>query len=258
MSLNPAVSVLIPVYNGRDFLREAIESVLAEGGDTEVIVVDDGSTDGSLETVSGLKICVKRHAENRGIAAALNTGLALSSGRWITVLDADDRMAPQGLNWRVNYLKSHPEARAVAGIPAAIIDAKGKELKEQRHLLTKGYELPSQISLSQFRSGGMFPCLVWLFLMERALIEEADGFDESLRSAFDCDMIFRILESLDSIPVEARPVAFRRWHESNHSLAKDETGQRALQPTTQDEVRTVCRRYGIEATHFNLWENGYR
>src|SRR5450432_4281512 len=84
------LSVVIPHYNQRDFLPRAVASVLhSEARDLEIIVVDDGSTDGSEPVLAALEatsplIKVIRCETNRGVAAALNTGLAAARGRYVT------------------------------------------------------------------------------------------------------------------------------------------------------------------------------
>ena len=94
------VSILIPVYNRAGLVRQAIDSALAQTyPDTEVIVVDDCSTDGTAAALEryGGRITVVRHAKNGGIGAALSTGLAASTGRWIKRCDSDDVLYPNAV-----------------------------------------------------------------------------------------------------------------------------------------------------------------
>src|SRR5438874_10475212 len=94
------LTVVIPHFNQKDFLPRAVASILhGETGEIEIIIVDDGSTDGSepvlaaLEAVSPL-VTVIRGKTNRGAPAALNTGLAAARGRYVTFLGADDFVMP--------------------------------------------------------------------------------------------------------------------------------------------------------------------
>jgi glycosyltransferase involved in cell wall biosynthesis len=253
----PEISLVVPVLNGRRFIRQAIESCLKETGvKLEILVVDDGSDDDSVGAVSDLNIKTLRHKKNLGIAAALNTGLGAARGKYITVLDCDDWMAPGGLTGRLQYLKTHSKEHVVAGRPAAIVDETGSPMREFRHLLHPDFRAPERLSLSFFRQGGMYPLLTWLFLFERRLCQEVGEFDTSLESAFDCDYLFRVLEKTE-IPVLFKPVAFRRWHSTNHSLQDSKTGKE-LKPRTIDEVIRVCKRYAVPTGgDFSLWENGY-
>ncbi len=89
----PSLSVIIPVWNGERFLAEALESVLAHAAVDEIVVVDDGSTDGTAELVRRYPV-VYRWQPRRGVATARNLGLASIGGAVVGFLDADDRWAP--------------------------------------------------------------------------------------------------------------------------------------------------------------------
>ena len=110
------VSVVIPCHDQAHFLGEAIESVLAQTyPHFEVVVVDDGSTDNTEEVASrypGVR-CVRQ--ENRGLAAARNTGIRRSNGGHLVFLDADDRLLPGALEAGLRCFRDHPESAFVAG-----------------------------------------------------------------------------------------------------------------------------------------------
>jgi len=109
MNYNPLVSVIIPVYNGEKYLVEAIESVLAQSyRPFELIVVDDGSTDGSAAIVHRYKDINYIYHPNMGVSIARNTGLAAARGAFIAFLDADDMWTPQKLQIQVGYLQENP------------------------------------------------------------------------------------------------------------------------------------------------------
>lgn len=106
------VSVIIPLYNGEIYIRRAIEAVLSQTyKDFEIIVVDDGSSDGSSEIVKNLSRFDQRihyfHQKNEGIVGALNRGLALSSGKYIAFCDQDDWWLPEKLRVQVEFLDKH-------------------------------------------------------------------------------------------------------------------------------------------------------
>ncbi|MBP3691246.1 MAG: glycosyltransferase [Schwartzia sp.] len=92
----PAISVIVPVYNGEEYLEACIDSILAQDfRDFEVIVVDDGSTDGTValyEKLYGQNPLVRlhRHEKNQGLPIARNTGLSLATGKYVTFVDCDD------------------------------------------------------------------------------------------------------------------------------------------------------------------------
>lgn len=103
----PNVSVIIPAYNRKSFLENAIKSVLAQTySDFEIIVVDDASTDGTLQLLTRLakddnRISFERHQTNLGAQAARNTGIRASKCKWIAFLDSDDFWLPESLSSRL-------------------------------------------------------------------------------------------------------------------------------------------------------------
>ncbi len=112
----PAVTVIMPVYNGARFVGKAIESVLAQDfQDWELIVVNDGSTDGTAEVLAGFSDDRIRviHQANGGEAVARNRGLDAVSGEYVAFLDADDLYLPNALRDMSAYLDTHPEADAL-------------------------------------------------------------------------------------------------------------------------------------------------
>jgi glycosyltransferase involved in cell wall biosynthesis len=113
----PFVSVVIPSYNHERYIGEAVESVLASTfQDFEIVVVDDGSTDRSLEVIRGFKDLRIRlfDQQNTGAHAAINRGVALASAPWIAVLNSDDRYHPRKLQQHVELHEKNPGLEASA------------------------------------------------------------------------------------------------------------------------------------------------
>jgi glycosyltransferase involved in cell wall biosynthesis len=124
MSREPCVSVIVIAFNGEAFLAEAIESVLAQDfDDYELLIVDDGSTDGTRRIAEGYRgahpamVRVLQHDDgaNHGMSAARNLGLAQARGEFIAFLDADDVWAPGKLADQVAILRARPEVGLVYG-----------------------------------------------------------------------------------------------------------------------------------------------
>ncbi len=113
----PAVSIIIPTYNRAHLINNAIQSVLSQTfKDFEIIVVDDGSTDNTLEMLAkyGDQIRIFQHTINRGVCAAKNTGLDHIRGEWFTILDSDDVMKPYALEVFLNVPKTiDPKINAI-------------------------------------------------------------------------------------------------------------------------------------------------
>ncbi len=114
-----SVSVIVPVFNGKEFIDRSVSSILPElGQDDELILVDDGSTDGTFGMLCGRfstdkRILLAARSENNGPAAARNTGIRLSRGEWIAFCDADDEWLPGKLSAQLRYAAEYPEVQIV-------------------------------------------------------------------------------------------------------------------------------------------------
>ena len=123
----PLVSVVMPVFNGENYLGEAIDSILTQTfTDFELIIVDDGSADGSADIMDSYaqgdsRVRLLRHAVNQGQAKALNTGLAASRGEFVATMDCDDVSKPERLQSQVDFLRAHPKVGAV-GVNLKVYD----------------------------------------------------------------------------------------------------------------------------------------
>jgi glycosyltransferase involved in cell wall biosynthesis len=135
MSGPPKVTVLMPVYNGEKFLREAVRSILDQSfRDFEFLIVDDGSTDHSAEIVGGYhdpRIRLVRNSGNLGIVAALNRGIDQARGEYIARMDCDDISMPDRLEKQVAFMERHPEV-GVCGAWARVVDVRGRVVSIRR------------------------------------------------------------------------------------------------------------------------------
>lgn len=116
--MSPLVSVIIPTYNYARFVREAVDSALAQTyRPIEIIVVDDGSKDNTREVMlayAGNPLVHYIRQENKGLPGARNTGIRAAKGKYIALLDADDVWEPLKLEHQVGFYEQHPEAAIVA------------------------------------------------------------------------------------------------------------------------------------------------
>lgn len=130
----PAASVILPVYNCLPYLEEAIASVLGQTfADFELLLLDDGSTDGSLEVLRSFALrdprCVVLTRGNRGLVPTLNEGIALARGEILFRMDGDDRSHPRRFELQIAYLSEHPQCVAL-GTDAFLIDPDGHCLRQ--------------------------------------------------------------------------------------------------------------------------------
>ena len=179
------VSVVIPTYNRADFVREAIASVLRQDYPAiELIVVDDGSRDGTAAVVSGFGPAVQYlWQENRGVSAARNRGGAASSGDLIAFLDSDDLWLPGKVSAQVAYFEANAEAQACHTDEIWI--RRGVRVNERRiHHKHGGWQFLASLPR----------CLISpsAIMMRRTLWDRLGGFDESLPVCEDYDLWLRL------------------------------------------------------------------
>ena len=112
------ISAIIPAYNAGNLLTDAIESVLNQARvPEEIVVVDDGSTDGSVEMVCRMSPLIRTiRQSNAGVSAARNAGLAVARGDWIAFLDADDVWLPDAMTLHISCVEQNTDASIVGGI----------------------------------------------------------------------------------------------------------------------------------------------
>lgn len=249
-----ALSVVVPAYNAGRYLRQAVDSVLAQRvPDLDLIVVDDGSTDGSLSSVEGLPVRVVTQP-NLGEAAARNAGVRASTTPFVTFLDADDVLAPGALAARYEFLAANPGESAVGGLPSRLIDERGVVSAEVFERMAAKLRFPFRLTDAYYRGGSFFPVSCSLYLYRRDLFDRVGFYDETLPVAPDCDFHFRVLKTV-SIPVLRLPVFDRRLHGSNLSLTG--AGALAFRPEILETVRAINRRHGFEPATISPWELEY-
>ena len=131
---SPIISVVMSVYNGDKYLREAIESILNQTfNNFEFIIVNDGSEDGSLDIIKSYNDSriVVVDQENTGLAIALNNGIQIAKGRYIARMDADDISDINRLEIQYNFLESNPEI-GIVGTWITFIDDNGNEIGKKK------------------------------------------------------------------------------------------------------------------------------
>ena len=183
----PLVSVVIPMRNGEPYIRSTLESVLTqEGCALEVVVVDDGSTDGSGQAAASMGGGLVRVVPGpcRGIAPSLNAGLAAARGRYVVRCDADDHLSPGRLARQAAFLDEHPEFAAVCGGFETMSD-KGKKLAA----MPTGDD-PAEIT-DELRAG-QTRTHFGTFMTRASVLEELGGARPYFNGVEDMDLQMRI------------------------------------------------------------------
>ena len=115
----PLISVIMPVYNGQTYVAEAVSSILKQSyTNTELIVIDDGSSDDTLFILNSFRdqrMVVLRNTENWGVARSLNRGIREAKGKYIARMDSDDVARSDRLERQVEFLEAHPEVGLIGG-----------------------------------------------------------------------------------------------------------------------------------------------
>jgi glycosyltransferase involved in cell wall biosynthesis len=183
---NFSVSVIIPTFNRIEFLSHALDSVFSQSyAATEVIVVDDGSTDHTVEKLSPAYPSVRfLRQENQGVSAARNLGIIKAENPWIALLDSDDRWALEKLDRQINHLSQNPSLRAV---------------HTGEKWIRNGKEINIPASLDKTKDGlwerSLEKCIICpsSVLLHQSVFEKIGTFDPSLAICEDYDFWLRLL-----------------------------------------------------------------
>ncbi len=197
-SHNPLVTVLICAYNGEKYLNQTIESVLTQSyTNLEVLIVDDGSGDGTRQIIEGAKEKDRRiraiFKQNGGLASARNVGFREAQGEWIAIIDHDDLCYPNRIEEQLNVSNQFKNANLVF-CNTHYIDEKGKILGD--HFSINKLSLPfpfikqNEATNLLLKYGG-FVDTESLFIKKK-VFEKVGPFDESLYFSCDYDFFIRV------------------------------------------------------------------
>lgn len=187
--MNPRVSVIIPTYNQKEKVKRAVESVLIqEPKNYEIVVVDDGSSDGTFEFLSALNLPIKLlRKENGGVSTARNLAIQSSVGEYVAFLDHDDLWLTGKLAAQVEFLNAHPEHGLV--YTDEYIDADGvrdSETRFDKQPPRNGLVLPVFVDLTPIHTSAV--------MVRRGVLNDTGLFDPTLLVHQDSDLWNRISE----------------------------------------------------------------
>lgn len=221
--------MVIPTYNRRDLLPRAIESVLAQTFPVEqVIVVDDGSTDGTGEALRrrfGSRLTWVRQ-DNAGVSAARNRGLALAQGAYLSLLDSDDEWLPEKTLRQTQWLDAHPGfGMVLCDVMRVTQEGRLIDVFRRREFIPEDGEVLRWV----LRNPALAPVSA---MFRREVIDSVGGFDPGLRTAEDIEFHLRVA---------------RKWpigvvSESLARATRDHNGLSSL-PGTYDDYQAVMERF---------------
>ncbi len=237
----PAVTVLMTVYNGLPYLREAIESVLNQTfTDFEFLIIDDASTDESAACIRSYKdprirrVC---NSKNAGQADALNQGLAIARGETIARLDQDDVCLPNRFQRQLDFLKARPDL-AGAGTWLIYIGPDGRKI---------GFEPgASDLPAGNF---GTFAGLLWTqatpvghptVMIRRRILQEMGGYEQAFAPAEDFALWTRLGLSRQHMGVVPEPLVKARIHPRQQSVEKKEVQRAKGMQAHQRFIAAFC------------------
>jgi len=244
----PKVSVIIPVYNGAEYVREAVDSALAQCNvNVEVIVVDDGSTDETPTILAGYGRSIRVLGQrNSGHVKARNNGVKVASGEWLAFLDADDQWLPQKLSKQLQ----------VADVNIGMVYTDRENFGD----ITRVKRTASS-SFPLFEGDLFEPLLLGNFvtvssvIIRREWFDRLGGFDEELSVCEDWDMWLRFSAAGGKAAVCREALTRYRWHAgamsrnaSRMCAGRLKVLQRALQTPRGREVSRTFARKAIAAT----------
>ena len=217
--MNPVISVVITTYNRKKIVREALKSVfIQKPANYEVVVVDDGSTDGTVEYLKSLNLPIYIvEGNHKGIAASRNRGIKKAKGQYIAFLDSDDLWIQGILKAQLSYLKQHPTIPLV--YTDQYIESSGKRIRQTRfQSVNLSHKEKIKFSLSGFVQ--FVPIHISSVMIRKSIFDEVGHFDERLKIHDDTEMWNRISEKHNLGYIE-KPLSIRRCGRDSEHITKE-------------------------------------
>lgn len=266
LGTQPLVSIILPCYNGERFLRECIDSILAQTYNSfELMVVDDGSTDNTLNIlrkVDDKRVRILRNVKNEGIVSCLNKGINAAMGKYIARIDADDYMHRERLEKQVLYLEDEKNRNvAVVGSHHYIINSMGKLVGLKQYPMEN-----DEIKIKSFFQNPFSHPSV----MMRADVVKELKYLKKFKHTEDYDLWFRIFEKHKSANIPEF-LTYYRIHDKNISglnariqaenavdLISYELDKLGIDYTVEEIALHISIYRGLGTTYFNTPEKRSR
>jgi glycosyltransferase involved in cell wall biosynthesis len=238
---NPKVTILMPVYNGEKYVKEAIKSILDQTyQDFEFLIINDGSTDQSLRIIKKFddqRIRVMENEHNMGLIASLNKGIENSRGEYIARMDGDDVSLPQRLEIQVAYMDKHPEI----GIAGSFVKIKNNGIEYAGRYFRESEEIKANLL---FNTAFAHPSVI---IRKELLSKNNLKFDENFKHAEDYDLWERAANFAKFSNIPDILLIYRKHQDNVCNVYAD------IQSDNARKVRSrVLKKMGIDASENEL------
>lgn len=235
----PLVSIVIPVYNGSEYLGEAIDSALAQTyPNVEVVVINDGSTDGGKTDIVAKSYGNKIryfHKKNGGVATALNYGIKQMKGEWFSWLSHDDLYYPDKIEKQIEYASKHPNTKIIYS-DFELVNAK------EKHLHYANVK-PGNIKSMRIRLLNTYPLNGCTMLINKGCFAAVGMFDPQLRTTQDYDLWFKLagkykFHHVPIYAIKSRQHAGQGSHTNKHKEEVDQLYSSFVNILTRKEINS--------------------
>ena len=203
--MSSLISCIVPVFNGERYLQEALDSILAQTyRPIEIIVVDDGSSDGTTRILAGMKKSIRTlRQDNRGPSAARNLGWRCASGEFVAFLDCDDLWHPKKLARQMARFEARPDLElCIAHAQPFWVDELREEAFKMRHQ-------PRAQVVPGYTTGAL--------LTRKGLFEKYGEFDSSLWFGDSTEWFLRLADQGAIMELLPDVLLYHRMHKTNHT-----------------------------------------
>ena len=211
----PVVSVIMPVYNTEQYISESVQSILSQTfKEFEFIIIDDGSTDRSVEIIQSFgdsRIMLLQNEKNLGITESLNKAFKIAKGNFICRMDSDDIADSSRLEKQITFFQTHP-AISILGSQAALIDEKGKIIGDEIVPRTT-----KDINRRKFIHN---PFVHGTVMLRSSLVERYGMYDHRRKHTEDYDLWLRYTKHEHGFNLEDKLI-YRRIHSQSITISKE-------------------------------------
>lgn len=245
---NDLVSIIIPVYNVAQYLDDCLNSIIRQTyKNLEIIIIDDGSTDDSLEICRSFAAKDKRltviHQENAGVSAARNAGLSIMTGNYVLFIDSDDRIEQNMVESFIEILDENSKIDAVFCGYKEFDDETGTIIKEV---------VPNQSKLVDRDKGvaeifGEYSTMLWNKMFRCSIIDKSDLFDVTLKIGEDELWMVDVLKKANNIMLIGTPLYYYRSRAEGASKGQVFSEAKMTDYESQKKVLKSINEYSSEA-----------